>query len=59
MPSPKRALDRIVDALCPNTQISMAAVGQPSQNGYAEWVILTIKEIECLGGCNGGGSQSS
>lgn len=28
------------------TQISMAAVGQPSQNGYAERVIRTIKEEE-------------
>ena len=28
------------------TQISMAAVGEPSQNGYAERVIRTIKEEE-------------
>ena len=29
-----------------NTQISMTAVGQPSENGYAERVIRTIKEEE-------------
>ncbi len=40
----KEYVKRLQDA---GTQISMTAAGEPSENGYAERVIRTIKEEEC------------